>query len=196
MGRTRSFDKQEAIEQALRLFWQVGYERASLEDLLKCMGIKNSSFYQAFGSKEKLFLEVVQYYRQNIGSLRLAILADDNLSTRECLTQYFHHLIHKPSRRGYPMGCFMTLTAASLTEGKTPVAESVAQSMKNLQLAFEGVLRRGRAKGEVSKAVDFEKTSLMCVSTAYGITVMGRAQRSKKELFETAEALIDLLVSF
>ena len=54
MGRPRSFDRDAAIEQALHLFWQQGYESTSLAQLKDAIagGITAPSFYAAFGSKE------------------------------------------------------------------------------------------------------------------------------------------------
>ncbi len=55
-GRRPTFDREEALAAAMRLFWERGYEGATLEDLLQAMGgITAPSLYHAFGSKEELF---------------------------------------------------------------------------------------------------------------------------------------------
>ena len=55
-GRPPRFNRDEAIHQAMLLFWERGYEGTTLEALLEAMGgIKPPSFYNAFGSKEELF---------------------------------------------------------------------------------------------------------------------------------------------
>src|SRR5437016_4416200 len=52
-GRPREFDRDEALQRAMELFWAQGYEGATLADLQKAMGgITAPSFYAAFGSKE------------------------------------------------------------------------------------------------------------------------------------------------
>ena len=61
-GRKREFDKQNALNAAMKVFWNKGYLGASLTDLTEGMGINKPSMYSAFGNKEKLFLEATQYY--------------------------------------------------------------------------------------------------------------------------------------
>ena len=56
-GRQRSFDKQQALENAMRVFWQKGFIGASLMDLTESMGINKPSMYAAFGNKEQLFIQ-------------------------------------------------------------------------------------------------------------------------------------------
>ncbi len=63
-GRPRGFDRQEALEQATRLFWVKGYEATSIADLTQAMGIGSPSLYAAFGSKEALYAESLQHYAE------------------------------------------------------------------------------------------------------------------------------------
>ena len=54
-GRPREFDRTEALNQAMKIFWQKGYTATSMNDLDEAMGIKSPSLYAAFGSKEDLY---------------------------------------------------------------------------------------------------------------------------------------------
>lgn len=74
-GRPRSFDEGAALDAAMMVFWQKGFEATSLDDLTKAMGLSRSSFYGAFGCKQDLFLRAVEHYSRS-GLSRLKAVAD------------------------------------------------------------------------------------------------------------------------
>src|SRR4051812_3480675 len=76
-GRPRAFDRARALEQALTLFWERGYEGTSIADLTAVMGITPPSLYAAFGSKEALFREALSLYRHRAGGITPAEVADE-----------------------------------------------------------------------------------------------------------------------
>lgn len=65
-GRPWSFDRDKAVEIAMRLFWRHGYEGVSVDDLTKAIGIAPPSLYAAFGSKAGLYREALAHYEQTL----------------------------------------------------------------------------------------------------------------------------------
>jgi AcrR family transcriptional regulator len=68
-GGPRTFDRKEAIDTAMRLFWRHGYEGVSLNDLVSAIGIAPPSLYAAFGSKAGLYREALDHYLGLPGAL-------------------------------------------------------------------------------------------------------------------------------
>jgi TetR/AcrR family transcriptional regulator, transcriptional repressor for nem operon len=64
MARPVEFERPEAVNRAMALFWRQGYQATSLSDLLAAMGIGRSSFYAAFGDKRRLFIECLDLFAQ------------------------------------------------------------------------------------------------------------------------------------
>lgn len=195
MGRKCAFDRESAVHEALKAFWRDGYEKTSLEDLLKCMGIKTSSFYNSFESKESLFFEALKYYRQSMGRARLNYLTDESLSCEEALLKYFDHLIYNQAKHDLPPGCFMMKTAATLSNTDSSVSKEVSNSIANLEKGFQAALERGQKQQEISKKINAEDFAKLLVAAAYGISVLSRTKKSKKELLSTAHALVNTLTS-
>ena len=66
-GRPLSFDRDAALDKAMHVFWEHGYEAASISELTSAMGITPPSLYTAFGDKEHLFLEAIERYATGPG---------------------------------------------------------------------------------------------------------------------------------
>ncbi len=64
IGRPKTFEKEDVIKLAMNHFWEHGYEGTNLDDLLVAMGIKKSSFYRTFKSKEEVFYLSLELYKK------------------------------------------------------------------------------------------------------------------------------------
>ncbi|SDG48254.1 transcriptional regulator, TetR family [Lentzea fradiae] len=74
-GRPREFDADEALGRALLVFWEKGYEGASLANLTEAMGISTASMYATFGNKEQLFRKALERYEQGPSAYVVSALA-------------------------------------------------------------------------------------------------------------------------
>lgn len=66
-GRPLEYDIDTALDAAMHLFWEQGYEATSMSDLLRAMGLSKSSLYHRFGGKKELFLQCMARYSEAIG---------------------------------------------------------------------------------------------------------------------------------
>src|SRR5438477_10920057 len=76
-GRPREFDRDEALWQAMLLFWKHGYEATPVSALTRTMGINAPALYGAFGDKKQLFLEAVQRYQEAMGRFAQKALTEE-----------------------------------------------------------------------------------------------------------------------
>ncbi|HNX58500.1 MAG TPA: helix-turn-helix domain-containing protein, partial [Spirochaetota bacterium] len=97
MARPREFDKDEALYNAMLMFWKKGYDGTSIPDLLDATGISRSSLYETFTDKQTLFLEAMNRYRQFIGTSSIQIILDyladsgrKNEPAMDVLRKYFN----------------------------------------------------------------------------------------------------------
>ncbi|ADV84368.1 TetR/AcrR family transcriptional regulator [Terriglobus saanensis] len=75
MARTKEFDQEEALDAAMHLFWEHGYEATSIQELVEATGVQRQSLYDTFGSKHELFLQSLMRY-QSLGGHHLSELVD------------------------------------------------------------------------------------------------------------------------
>lgn len=108
-GRPREFDVDAAIDAAVNVFWEKGYDGASLVDLRAAMGISSASFYGVFGSKAALFDRVVQRYTSGPGSVT-DIVVDPAITPRAAVERVLRESIRMQTDPKHAAGCLIALT--------------------------------------------------------------------------------------
>jgi AcrR family transcriptional regulator len=62
MSRTTLYNRQEALDRAVKLFWHKGFHATSLKDIEQALDMRPGSIYAAFGNKDGLFQEALDHY--------------------------------------------------------------------------------------------------------------------------------------
>ena len=114
MGRRQTFDTEEAVAAATRLFWQ-GYDTTSLADLTGAMGISSASFYHAFGSKEELFRHVVARYNDALAEAFADAFSVP--STRAGVTTLLRGYVNVVTDPAHIPGCLVVNNSPSAAAG-------------------------------------------------------------------------------
>src|SRR5438552_1428570 len=109
-GRPRSFDRDEALERAMRAFWDHGYEATSIVDLTEAMGIGARSLYAAFGNKEAHFSEVVDFYVATYGAYTGQALSEEP-TARQVISRMLHEAAGQLTADDRPRGCLVVFAA-------------------------------------------------------------------------------------
>ncbi|MFD2471785.1 TetR/AcrR family transcriptional regulator [Amycolatopsis silviterrae] len=108
-GRPRAFDLDQALEAALLVFWEHGYEATSLAQLREALGVSSASFYAAFSSKEDLFVRVVERYMSGYGTVA-SHLADEDRTPREAIERFLRASVAMQTDAAHPLGCLLIMT--------------------------------------------------------------------------------------
>lgn len=91
--------RQEILETALALFCEKGYERASMADLARRIGISQGLCYRYFPSKEVLLDCAVDQYAQQQVRILMPVLCDGTKSLRQ-------RILDMPAPEHYEAGSF------------------------------------------------------------------------------------------
>ena len=153
-GRPREFVRDEAIEQAMHLFWQHGYEATSLAQLRTAMGhISSASFYAAFGSKEKLFRNVLDYYLRTHGQV-VAPLQDVSFSPRAAVERTLRGSARMQTDTAHPLGCLVALSTAAWSLENHHLQAVLAAERQHNRDALRACVERAVKSGELSAGTD------------------------------------------
>lgn len=186
-GRPRAFDREAALARATRLFWLKGYEATSLADLTAAMGIGSPSLYAAFGSKEALYVEAVNHYRQNYEALVwakffsaatareavLSLLTDSAAALTGCLGDI-------------PRGCMVTLSSVG-NEGHAELGKVVRSARAVTLDRLKARLGLAVANGEIPASVDVHALARFVQAVQNGMSILARDGAGRAELDAVAK---------
>lgn len=180
MGRPLSFDRDIALERAMLVFWDLGYDGASIAELTSAMGITAPSLYTAFGDKQRLFLEATQRYLTRPDA-NLRILLDQSATAFSAVEAMFAAASVQQTRRGKPHGCMVM--SASIN---SPSATEVQTAIRTLRTEVEDWIKtridRGVVQGEFSNTVDTAALAAYYMSVLEGISTQARDGASREKL--------------
>lgn len=176
MGRPRTFDRDKAIDEALDLFWQNGFEATSLSQLKVGIGggISAPSFYAAFGSKEALFRECTQRYLATYATVTKC-LWDTEMEPREAVETALRRSAKMQYGRQHPKGCMVGLGAMSApTDEHAAVTVPLTRSRAHTRAGFVACVQRGIDACELR--ADVEPRALAAVFDGFllGVSVLAR----------------------
>lgn len=173
-GRPRSFDRAQAVDQAMHAFWAHGYESTSLALLKEVMGdISAPSFYAAFHSKQSLFEEVLQRYVQTHGQV-MASLNDLTLAPKEAVELALVRSARMQTGTDHPPGCLLVISATTCPDAAGTAQDMLRQDRVYTRQGFQRCAARAVAAGELPPDTDVKGMGLMLDAFVRGFTLQAR----------------------
>ena len=126
-GRPRKFDTDDVLDTVINVFWELGYEGADTETLAKRTGLTKPSLYNAFGSKEDLFVAAIHRYRQTRSKSSLNALMHAQ-TPQEGIKAYYMRFAENVAGEGHPRGCLIMSVALPICD-RLPKVAAIFETM-------------------------------------------------------------------
>jgi TetR/AcrR family transcriptional repressor of nem operon len=188
IARTKEFNENQALHQAMLLFWKKGYEATSIPELLQVMGISRSSLYDTFSDKQALYVAALEHYKKV--SLNRQFILERAPSVKAGIQQFFEAHITSAYDTSLPGGCFVTNAATTLESRDEKINELIKTSFLNLEQAFCELLENGRQSGEIDTTTDVKAWSYLLLNLHQSINIMAKAGQDQQRAKEMISFVI------
>ncbi|NYF18156.1 AcrR family transcriptional regulator [Microbacterium sp. AK009] len=187
-GRPRSFDSDAALEKALFVFWEHGYEGASLALLTEAMGISRKSMYAAYGNKEDLFLKVLELYEKGPGSYARESVAAP--TAREVARAFLDGAVRAGTQPDLPSGCFGVRAALAVGVTGGTAQDILTAWRARTRSDLSDRFRRAIAEGDLPADADPDLIARYLTAIADGVSVEAAGGASANELQRVVDAAL------
>jgi TetR/AcrR family transcriptional repressor of nem operon len=180
MPDVKHFDRADALAAVERLFWRQGVSATGIQDIVTATGLSRSSLYNAFGSKEEVYLAVLRRYLDQRSRPMFDRLASDDRGL-PAISAFFERLIQlRCTGEHARWGC---LISNAHTEQPGEAASNLLDRHHDeLRSAFATALEVAYSKGQLRPDVDRTGTAELLTLLAYGLNLRSRSGTSRADL--------------
>ncbi|WP_312116535.1 TetR/AcrR family transcriptional regulator [Brevibacillus reuszeri] len=192
MVRPREFQEDKALEKAMHLFWEKGYEATSLSDLTSRMGIQKPSIYAAFGDKKDLFEAALRkYIHEHASFIRRQLQSVP--SAKEAIRSLFEEITAQAYEDDRNCGCFCINTMVELAPHEPRFEVLTREHQLYLSVIFLETIERGKKSGEFQPGVNAKALANTLVVSLIGLTVMMKSRPDRGFVNQSVETILSLL---
>ncbi|WP_063735234.1 TetR/AcrR family transcriptional regulator [Streptomyces sp. RTd22] len=185
IGRPRGFDADEALEQAMRVFWEQGYEGASLTDLTNAMGITRTSMYAAFGNKEDLFRKALERYTEGPASYGARAMREP--TARQVATAFLNGSVRATTGPGRPAGCLGVQGSLAAGDPGRNARDALVTWRNEAVSLLRDRFQQAVDEGDLPPDTDPELLARYLMTVANGIAVQASGGVPRDDLQQVAD---------
>ncbi len=179
-GRPREFDLDTALAAALRVFWQHGYEAASMAELTAAMGITKPSLYAAFGNKEALFHKALDLYeREKLAYMTTALEAP---TARAVAERLLLGALEMQISTCDPKGCLGVISSVACSTEAEPIRAEVVKRRASSEAALVARFEQAKAAGELPDGMEASALAKYLIALMQGLALQGGSGATCVEL--------------
>lgn len=182
MGRHKQFDEGEALEAALSVFWQKGYEGTSFQDLTQATGVARPGLYAAFGNKEAFFLKALDLY----GTKYMGFMSDalNEPTSRKVVEHILRGSARVQTMNAEHPGCLGINGALACSADAESIRHELIRRRAATQLALRKRFEQARQEGDLPASADCATLASFVMAVSQGMAVQAKAGASRKTLEE------------
>jgi AcrR family transcriptional regulator len=178
MGRHREFEADAALDAALDVFWDRGFEGASYADLSAATGVAPAGLYKAFGNKEDFFLKAVERYEERYMAFIQRAIAEP--TAHKVIETFLRGSVTTQTAQSHTQGCFQVSGALAVSDDSNKLREEMARRRAHTQDLLTLRLQRAKDEGDLISMNSPEALAGYVMTLVHGMAVQARTGVTKQ----------------
>lgn len=193
MPRPKSFDPDTVLTKAMSVFWEKGYDAASISDLTAAMGINRFSLYDTFGDKHTLYLKALESYEHSVVAPILERI--HSIQTLGELENHFMGMIDYQRENADAPCCMIQKAAVSIGNKDESACERINSTRSRVHDAFCDTFTRLINNGELRADITAEQAAWLIMFVKAGLTSYSSSPVPTEQAKSAVRALFDSMRS-
>jgi AcrR family transcriptional regulator len=190
MARPREFNEDQVIEALMEVFWEKGYQAASMQDLVAATGLLKGSLYGAFGDKQALYLVALRHYDRTRIQAGIDMLNSGQGSVEQKVSRLFDSVIESVETGVFAGGCLLCNASIEMAAIDSSVGSEVNSTIRRLQAALVATLISSGMSADEAEA-----SAAFIISTYFGSRVLAKAGAPVQMIADARDRCLETLRS-
>ncbi len=191
-GRPQAFRPEDALDRAVEMFWEHGYEGVDVERIARAVHVTKPALYREFGDKPTLLLKAVERYLMTYGAPMIAAFQsepDIHKAVRAFCEATVNNATAEP-RSGCMMAAAVLGQSERVKEIRSYAAQGLAASATVLAQRFEREMKAGK----LTRTPPAKVRGRALIDLMQGLLLRAKAGASRKELLADARSYVPLVL--
>lgn len=192
IGRPHSFNKNDALQKAMDIFWLKGYKDTSISDLLEGLGIKKSSFYNDFKSKHDIFLLSIKHYQETLVAKLIKILTQEN-NPKTNIYGIFEYFLERIVKYNDTRGCMLGNAINEVVIHDFKIKNAISQVLTELLGEIAKNIEKGQREGTFKNKNTPQDLANFIILSLQGVLMLAKLNQNIEPLKQNVAIILSLL---
>jgi AcrR family transcriptional regulator len=191
-GRPQAFLPEEALDRAVELFWEHGYEGVDVDRIARAVHVTKPALYRAFGDKSSLLVKAVERYAIKYGAPMIAAFQAEP-DVHKAVTAFCEATVNTATGEARS-GCMMAAAALGQSERVSEIRSYAAKGLTATADIFAQRFEREMEAGHLTRTLSAKVRGHALIDLMQGLLLRAKAGIARDELLQDARSYVPLVL--
>src|SRR5271167_2005368 len=191
-GRPKGFIPDEALDRAVEMFWEHGYEGVDMDRIARAVNVTKPALYRAFGDKPTLLLKAIERYAMTYGAPKMAAFQAEP-DIHKAVTGFFEATVNTATGDARS-GCMLAAAALGHSERVTEIRSWLAKGLTASADIFAKRFEQEIKAGRLTRTPSAKVRGRLLVDLLQGVQLRAKVGIAREQLLQDARSYVPLIL--